>query len=125
VAQELTKHLWEVKHPYYATEGCYFASGSNYPHIELDSWKEFLDEWEDADLDYNLVYRWDWKEADPDEGRETDELHIFFMGQRKARPQSVFVRVVKDDETDVIRWLTPRAQRLAEVWAPILLVGGS
>jgi NTP pyrophosphatase (non-canonical NTP hydrolase) len=42
-------HLWEVKHPYYATEGNYF---DNDCHVDFDSWADFKEEGSlDADRD--------------------------------------------------------------------------
>ncbi len=79
------KHLWEIKHPYYCNEGNYFSGES--VESEYGSWADFMEEEGDSDLDMNLVFRWDWHEADPEEkdwGNEEEELLIFWMGQRKG-----------------------------------------
>jgi hypothetical protein len=124
--------LWEVEHPYYCAEGNYF---SNECHQEYGSWQAFLRTEGDADMDYNLVYRWDW-ECDDDETDTVDgrkeyasrfgmrdhawTLKLFFMGQRKALARSVHVSVCKDDEPSVRVWLSERAEYLRKIWEPLL-----
>ena len=58
-------HLWEIKHPYYCNEGNYFARESCC--TEYGSWADFMEEGGDSDFDMNLVFRWDWRGADPKE----------------------------------------------------------
>lgn len=118
-------HLWEVKHRYYCNEGNYF---SNDCHFKYESWADFLDEMGDADMDYNMVYRWDWSETD----HETDEsnfngdvyyrngeLLLFYMGQRKAKAISCEIKVCRADEQAVIDFLKPRWEYMHAMWAPI------
>ena len=103
-------HLWESDHPYYACEGNYF---SNDAHEAYRSWASFLESWGDVDMDYNLLYRWDW---DKDER----SLKLFFMMQRKARCMSVEVFVLEgEDEPQVREWLEPRWEKMRAIWAPL------
>lgn len=130
---EVMTHLWEVNHPYYCSEGCYFASGSylEWVHTNLGSWQDFLDEWGDTDLDMNLVFRWDWDRADPDdyeyEMKEDpdfelppDYLKVYFYLQRKAYGHSVYVEVTEEDESAVREWLKVRAEHMRSLWEPLL-----
>jgi hypothetical protein len=90
-------HLWEINHPYYCNEGNYFASES--VESEYDSWAGFFEEEGDSDFDMNLVFRWDWRKADPDEehwGNKTDVLLIFWMGQRKGLYRYSTIEVTDD-----------------------------
>lgn len=104
------KHLWEVEHDYYCAEGCYYSSE---PHNEFPSWEAFLDEEGDADLDMNLLFRWDWD-------RTEKTLKLYFMGQRKALPRSVFIRAMHADEEPSVRaWLAKRWTHLRNLWAPV------
>lgn len=118
-----TKRLWEVDHPYYATEGSYFAIGW---HAEFESWADFIEEQGDNDMDFNLLYRWDWDTPNPDyyepgqEMPETDTLSLFFIHQRKACTRSAVVQVTKDQEDEIRAWLTVRAEHLRRVWEPLL-----
>lgn len=138
-------HLWLTKHPYYAQEGCYY---SNECHVEYPSWQAFIaddrdyfdfvksrrerglpdpkigDEgwyggWVTADLDYNLLYRWDWTE-DREYGETKRSLRLYFIGQRKAKPHSVYINGLKrSDEAAVRAWLWPRWCHLLRLWSPI------
>lgn len=114
-----TDSIRGVKHPYYCTEGNYF---SNDCHTEYDSWADFAGEEGDSDLDMNLVYRWDWRLPDPEDGEDAlpERLLLFYMGQRKALARTVEVAVTADDEPAVRAWLTTRAEHLRSLWAPLL-----
>lgn len=115
-------HLWEIPHPYYATQGNYF---SNDCHETYDSWAEFIESEGDSDLDMNLVYRWDWTVPDPDDWDDDDvlpaeTLDLFYVGQRKALHRSVSVTIQREDEPAVREWLTVRAEHMRKVWEPLL-----
>ncbi len=125
----MSKHLWEVDHPYYCTEGGYFHTQAQHKTVhEFKSWAEFLDEMGKADMDYSLLFRWDWSESDP----ETDEstftgdnyyrngrLGLFFMHQRKGFHSTSVVEVCRADEPAVIAYLQPRLDYLMRLWAPL------
>ncbi|CAN7263467.1 hypothetical protein LJR186_001186 [Microbacterium foliorum] len=126
-------HLWEFDHPYYCSEGCYYVPGGQWADVHSDwtSWAEFLEEWGDVDPDYNLLFRWDWKRADPadyeyERKHETDfempgdTLHLFFYLQRKAKPFSHEIQVTEADEASVREWLTGRALHMRKLWEPLL-----
>lgn len=120
-------HLWEGAHPYCAAEGNYY---SNDCHGQFDSWEQFkTDGIYNADRDLNLVYRWDWRKADPDDYEPGDELdgdilEIYVMGQRKALCYSQYVEVTEADEPEVRAWLVECAQTITAIWAPINMEEG-
>jgi len=128
------KHLWEYGHPYYRSEGNFFASGYDFHkvHTEHDSWQSFVDDgFFDSDPELNLLFRWDWKawhlefpEDFPDEqGRsEHHQLQLFFVLQRKANLHSSHVTVTPEDEPAVREWLTRRSAAIRDVWAPFIEV---
>lgn len=105
-----------VDHPYYASQGNYF---NNDCHAEYGSWQEFVEVGGDADLDMNLVYRWDWRRAEPEWDMPHDRLLLYFVGQRKALHRSAEIRVSTDDEDAIREWLRPRWDKLRDIWAPI------
>ena len=122
------QHLWEVKHPYYCNEGNYYANES--VETSYKSFSSFLADWGDSDMDYNLLFRWDWSEENAETGDPTfkgDEhyrngtLKVFWMGQRKGRYSYSTVEVCRADEPAVIEFLKPRAKHLRSLWSPILL----
>src|SRR5690348_3798534 len=116
------KHLWEIDHAYYCTEGNFFGNGHGAYQDVLHngSWNEFLEGWGKSDPDYNLLFRWDWWDAqNPDHEIDQDELHLYFMLQRKGFHISVIVKIEKADEARVTEWLMPRLAHLMSLWEPL------
>jgi len=117
------KHLWEIKHAYHCEGQNYFQSGLSTTETihHFESFKDFMDDWGDSDMDYNLVFRWDWLPKDPEWEREQDELHVFFMMQRKGFHVECIVDGIKrTDEPKVRAFLTKRAEYMKELWEPLL-----
>lgn len=116
-------HIWEAAHPYYCNDGNYYARGT---HVLHETWPEFLSEEGDVDMDYNLVFRWDWKEGEDwglgdyggDDYYRHARLHIYFMGQRKGAYRSAEVKVCRADEDSIRAYLEPRFHYLMSMWAP-------
>ena len=118
-------HLWEIDHPYYASQGNYYARPDEGLHAEFSSWAEFYEDQGDADLDMNLVYRWDWTVPDPNDYEDGEELppetlDLFYVGQRKALLRSVSVEIQREDEPAIREWLVVRAEHMRRVWEPLL-----
>jgi hypothetical protein len=117
-------HLWEVPHPYYATDGNFY---SNDCYTIFESWDDFKSGGSfDADRDMNLVYRWDWTKPDPAdyddlEEQPHDTLNLFIVGQRKAIHRSEHINITDADEPEVRAWLTECAETISAIWAPIQL----
>jgi hypothetical protein len=115
-------HLWEVEHPYYCNEGNYYAAGNDQPFITYESWAEFFENEGNSDTDMNLLFRWDWRKADPEEkhwGNEHEVLMLFWMGQRKGLYRWTEVRVTEADEPAVRAWLKERWEHLKFLWEPL------
>lgn len=117
------KHLWQIKHRYYCNNGNYF---SNDCHAEYKSWNDFINEAKDEDLDYNLIFRWDWDEEGPD-GENTfngDDyyrngvLYLYYMGQRKGLYRYVSIDVCRADEFKIKEFLLKRWEVIKEIWEP-------
>jgi hypothetical protein len=113
------KNLWEVDHPYYMTEGCYFDRTC---HNEYESFDDFLEEWDGADVDYNWVIRWDWISDLEGNALKSEQLRIQFFAQRKGYPITCFINNIKrEDQDKVIAFLKPYAEYMAEMWQPFKL----
>lgn len=122
-------HLWEADHAYYCNEGNYFASDTECS-ARYRTWAEFFESEGNSDMDYNLLFRWDWKEGP--EGEDSGSafngdvnyrngiLLLFWMGQRKGLYRWTEVEVCRADEAAVIAFLQPRLDYLADLWAPLL-----
>ncbi|MCL7377424.1 hypothetical protein [Streptomyces sp. 35G-GA-8] len=116
--------LWEIDHPYYCTEGNFYARPSDGLHTEYPSWAAFYEDWADTDPDLNLVFRWDWKRPNPDDYEDGEELPpetlaVYWVLQRKAILRSTECVIDRADEPAVRTWLTDRARTIAAIWAPI------
>jgi len=121
--------LWESDHEYYCNEGNYYATPDK-TVFHFRSWSDFIGEMGNADMDYNLLFRWDWsektEEGDPtysgDDYYRNGKLSMFWMGQRKGRFTCTIVDVCRADEPMVVEYLAPRFRYLLDLWAP--LAGG-
>ncbi|MBC8425105.1 hypothetical protein H8E07_13360 [bacterium] len=105
------------EHPYYCTDGYYFARGEQC-HREWASWSDFIEAFGDADIDMNLVWRWDWNKPDEDDPRP-ETLDLFMMHQRKALPFSHSIRVEPEDEPAVRAYLEKHWATLNEMWKEV------
>lgn len=115
------KSLFEYQHPYYMTEGNYFASSRDGCHFNFKTLEDFLAEWGEADLDYNRVHRWDLSE-DTDENDQplgTWTFKVYYVLQRKANLISCHVTVNKQDEDQIKEFLKPHAEANAKLWEGI------
>jgi len=99
-------HLWNIEHPYYCSEGNYF---NNECHIEYDNFQSFINEWSDADEDYNLLFRFDWEE---------NTLKLYYMMQRKAFNKSIYITVNQNDEPLIYAFLEQKYTHLQSLWTP-------
>lgn len=122
----MTVHLWEIEHPYYCEPGNYYARPDQVT-TRFESWPEFLDEWPHGgwDEDFNVVFRWDWERYDPadlEDGDPPEELHLYWVGQRKATRWSTHIAVTEADEPAVRAWLAARAAYMTRLWAPFMTV---
>lgn len=123
----MTKHLWEVDHPYYCNEGNFYAPGNEQPYARYRSWAEFIVSEGENDFDMNLLFRFDWTENEDDDGREFNGdpnyrngvLFLFWMGQRKGIYRWTEVEVCRNDEPAVLEFLQPRFDHLMLLWEPL------
>jgi len=110
------KHLWQHEHPYYMCEGNYYTGDSMF---KFDSWEDFIDEWGDADIDYNRIHRWDF--SDLDDSDSVDKINFYYVTQRKAGVLSCHVSVDrKRDEEKIRKFLKPHAKLNKKLWEGVL-----
>lgn len=116
-------HLWEVDHPYYCNEGNYYAPGNDQPTTHYESWREFFEGEGNSDPDMNLLFRFDWRKTDTEGkewGNKTDQLLLFWMGQRKGLYRWTTIDVTDADEPAARDWLQTRLNYLLTLWEPLL-----
>lgn len=107
-----------VDHPYYCNMGNYY---SNEPYMEFETMSEFLDEFEDADIDMNLIFRWDIKERGENAAKHDRYCaEVFIMHQRKGNFRPIDIRHV--NESEAVRFnalLEKHWEKIKELWNPI------
>ncbi len=104
-------------HPYHCNVGCYYAGSTSV--TEWFSWKSFSEEMGDANVDLNLVFRWDWAPAGEYYGLAAQQRNRSMMHQRKGQFHVHTIYVDNVDEPAIRAWLEPHWKRLQEMWMPI------
>jgi hypothetical protein len=98
------------------TDGCYFAKDH---HANYESFDDYLSEWQNADEDMNLIFRFDWKQPDAEARIDYHRLLIYYIMQRKAYPYSVRIKVTPDDEPRARKFLGEKWQHMKKLWTPL------
>lgn len=113
-ASVLTEML--ADHPYYCSESNYYSNDAG---AAWETMTDFLAEFDSADVDMNLVFRWDIRQRDEgNPGRYYAE--VFMMHQRKGIFSPHHVKHINEDEAVRFRaflekhWAVMRA-----MWAPL------
>jgi hypothetical protein len=102
-----------TKHSYYCSDSNYY---SNDAHIKYDNFDDFLSEFKDSDLDYNLCFRFDIHKHDE---KDSYYAEIFMMQQRKGKFVPICINEVTEYDTDnIVKWLLPRYNYLNKLWKP-------
>lgn len=102
-----------VEHDYYCSDSSYFKLGfeTNYK-----TFQDFYDDMGNADLDMNLVFRFDISKNEED---DTYFMEIFIIHQRKGRFVPFFIESVKESDFELIKsYLEPRFKHLKNLWKP-------
>lgn len=103
----MEEHLWEIEHSFYCS-GRYMEC--------FYSWDEFVENWQEYDIDLNLIIRWDWNlptDKDP------EAITVFYLLQRKGYITECLVYIQKKDEEKIIEFLKPHWERIQKNWLPI------
>lgn len=107
--------LHETKHPYYCESGHYFGTGSSgSPNRHYRNFSAFLSDWDGADKDYNLLFRWDWNTSEEQPARHI--LSLFYFIQRKGYHIAVTTDVTPEDEPAVRAFLEPHWKQMRKLW---------
>lgn len=122
MAAKLTLKDLAVKHNYYCSLG-------NYHHNEyleeFENFEDFLEEYGDADIDYNLIFRWDVKKVEDDEEDRSENhsgylMEVFFMQQRIGNFVPCLIKEVTErDVPKIVKLLKKHKKYLNEIWAPL------
>ncbi len=109
-----TQKLWETEHPYY-------CSGDG---EDFQSWQDFIDEWDDADMDMNLLFRFDFLDKEDyldtwDFAPDEKLLRLCYIHQRKGYTSAQTIKVQESDEPIIRAWLQTRFDYLKTLWTPL------
>lgn len=111
------ERLVSCEHPYYCSDANYF---SNEPKQRYETATEFLDDYESADIDRNLVFRWDVEprgETGAEAGRFCAE--IFMIQQRKGIFKPIYIAHINDTEAARFeQYLAKHFETIKALWAP-------
>lgn len=102
-----------TKHSYYCSESNYYSNDAS---VKYKTWDNFLGEFSDSDMDYNLCFRFDIHENDNNDGYYGE---IFMMQQRKGKFVPIMIETITEADTNsIIKWLSPRWNYLKKLWKP-------
>ena len=113
-ASALTAML--ADHPYYCSDSNYY---SNEAGASWETMTDFLAEFEGADIDMNLVFRWDIRQRDEDNpGRYYAE--VFMMHQRKGIFSPHHIKHINEGEAVRFRaYLEKHWNVMRALWEPL------
>jgi hypothetical protein len=109
----ITRHLWEIDHPYYGVDGTI---------VFAESFADLRETVDFYDARRNHVYRWDWVPADEADEDQRDQFTVYTIQPRKDGFTSFTCPVTRDQEDEVLAWLRgPRVLgALRAMWEPLL-----
>ena len=108
-----------VDHPYYCSDSNYFSNEASKTYY---TWPEFYGEMKGADPEYNLIFRWEIREHEDDDGVKSGAyyMEIFYMQQRKGLYMPISIkRVFEEDVPQIIEFLQAKYTYLKKLWEPI------
>jgi len=106
------KRIIRKKHPYYCSDSNYY---SNEASSNFESMTDFLDSFEDCDVDMNLVFRWDIRKNDDDDMYYAE---IFMMLQRKGIFKPIMIDSVLESEVERFeKYLMKHKKVLNMLWS--------
>ncbi len=111
-----------VNHDYYASDSNYYSNDAG---TEWNSFDEFYAEYINADIDMNLIYRWDIKIRDKEDvvnGASKYYMELFIIKQRKGIYAPQFIHSISEKDFDKIKeLLQPHLDKLAKNWIPFTI----
>jgi hypothetical protein len=112
--------LKETNHPYYCSESNFY---SNEASMRFETMSDFLDSFEEADIDMNLCFRWDIKPHWDNEGDGVSEgyrAEVFIMIQRKGIFKPITIdRITEEDLPRFEKYLLKHWEVMKKIWNPL------
>lgn len=103
-----------IDHDYYASDSNYY---SNEAGCHYNTWADFYEEFCNADVDMNLVYRWDVHQR---EESKRYYMQVVIIAQRKGIYMPVHIDYVDESDVDtIIQFMKPHYEKLKSIWKPL------
>lgn len=116
-AELAASDLIAFDHPYYCSGSNHY---SNEPRSSYETLADFLDDFEETDVDMNLCWRWDMKPKDEDDLSQGHYAQVFLMLQRKGIFKPCEIATVRPEHLPRFRtYLEKHWKTLQALWAPI------
>lgn len=111
--EKLTLKDLAIDHDYYCSDNNYY---SNEAALEYETFADFYEVFHDADVDMNLIFRWDVKERDES---KRHYLELFMMNQRKGIFRPIYVALFDEKDVELLaKYLKPHIEKLKAIWKP-------
>jgi len=102
-----------INHGYYCSQ-CNFYS--NEPQEKYETMSDFLDNYEDSDVDMNLCFRWDIRK---EEDTNSYDAEVFLILQRKGIFKPIYIEIIKEEECNRFeKYLSKHWETLNRIWKP-------
>lgn len=103
-----------IKHDYYTSDTNFY---SNEATQRFNTWADFYEEYHDADVDMNLVFRWDVKKRDHS---NRYYMQIIIIIQRKGIYMPIHIDYVDEQDVPQIElFMKPHFEKLIKNWQPL------
>lgn len=111
-----------VEHDYYCSESNYYSNEASQSYATMT---EFLEDFEESNVDMNLCFRWDIKSykdefEDHSNGRTGYFAEVFIMIQRKGIFKPIMIDSVNEEEAVRFRkYAEKHWETIKQIWSPI------
>ena len=105
-----------INHDYYCNDSNYY---SNDARKDYETWKDFYNEFFDADIDMNLIFRFDIYLKEDDNEKSGYGMKIYMMHQRKGKFAPYIINSIEESDVDsIIEILSQHYKKIQSIWSP-------
>ena len=105
-----------VNHDFYASDHNYYSNDAG---DTFDNWSDFYEEFYDADIDLNLVIRWD---IFKNENVQFDSyyMQVIIIAQRNGIYMPFIIRRIEENDVpQIIEFMEPHFKKILSIWNPL------
>ena len=111
--------LAKIKHPYYCSSYNYYSKDAA---TSFTTMTDFLNKYEDADIDMNLCFRFDVREREDDTGSPLGiyDAEVFILHQQKGIFHPCYIERFTNNEVQrFIEYAEIHFETLLAMWKPL------